>query len=195
MQIRRIIGGNLEENTYILYNKTGGDCLIIDPGYNANKIAEEINSKNLNPTAIVLTHHHYDHVGAVVKFKKIFDIPVMIHRIDSFMVDFNCDRLLENGDLIPLENDELEVIHTPGHTAGSICLISHKSKIVITGDTLFDTDLGRTDLEDGSEEDMKNSIKNILANIPNEYMIYPGHDGSCNMKYVRTYNKEFLSCI
>ena len=86
-------------------------------------------------------------------------------------------------------------IRDRGHTHGSICIISDLSKVVFTGDTIFDTDLGRTDLEDGSEKEMISSCKEVIDKWPNEYQIYPGHDGSATMKQVRTYNTEFLQCL
>lgn len=196
MKIIRITGGTLEENAYIIYSEESKNCFIIDPGYAPVKHIEEIKKRDLNPMGIILTHHHYDHVGAVKRLSEYFNIPVMIHKIDSFMVDFKCDRFLEHGDIISLDDEEnLEVLHTPGHTSGSISLVSHKSKVVFTGDTLFDTDLGRTDLEDGSESSMRDSVRNVLNKLPNDYVIYPGHDRSANMKYVRKYNMEFLSCL
>ena len=78
---------------------------------------------------------------------------------------------------------------------GSVCFLSEKSKVIFTGDTIFDTDLGRTDLEDGSPEAMIQTCRNVINHWSNEYTIYPGHDGSATMKQVRKYNQEFLDCL
>ena len=100
---------------------------------------------------------------------------------------------LQNGN--KPDGEVLQVIHTPGHTMGSVCFLSEKSKVIFTGDTIFDTDLGRTDLEDGSPEAMIQTCRNVINHWSNEYTIYPGHDGSATMKQVRKYNQEFLDCL
>jgi glyoxylase-like metal-dependent hydrolase (beta-lactamase superfamily II) len=105
------------------------------------------------------------------------------------------DVYLEHGDAIDLEGEKLVVVHTPGHTAGSVCFYSEKSKLVFTGDTIFNVDLGRTDLEDGNEKDMINSIRNIIDKWGNDIMIHPGHGDGCTMKKVRKINKEFIDII
>ena len=97
--------------------------------------------------------------------------------------------------VIDLDGETLKVYHTPGHTWGSVCILSEKSKVVFTGDTIFDTDLGRTDLEDGSPKAMEESCRDVINKWSNEYTIYPGHDESASMKIVRQYNQEFLSCL
>ena len=99
------------------------------------------------------------------------------------------------GDVLELDGETLRIFNTPGHTWGSICILSEKSKVVFTGDTIFDTDLGRTDLSDGSPRDMKESCRNVIDKWSNEYTVYPGHDGSATMKQVRKYNQEFLDCL
>ncbi len=195
MKIKRISGGSLEENGYIIYVDKGRSCYIIDPGYEGNRFIEFIEENQLKPEGIILTHHHYDHVGAVGKIRRHFDLPVIMHEIDSYMLKEKTDISLKDGDSIYLEDEELKIFHTPGHTAGSICILSEKSKVVFTGDTIFDTDLGRTDLEDGSPEDMVKSCRNVIDKWSNEYTIYPGHEGSATMKQVRKYNEEFLDCL
>ncbi len=103
--------------------------------------------------------------------------------------------MLENGDTLDLDGEQLQILHTPGHTAGSICILSEKSKVVFSGDTIFDTDLGRTDLEDGSPFDMVQSCRQVINGWSNEYTVYPGHDEKATMKQIRKYNREFLDCL
>ena len=195
MKIKRLIGGNLESNGYIIYDREQGECFIIDPGYNGEKFIQIVNELGLKVKGILLTHHHYDHVGGVDKIRKETGCPVFIHRMDSDMYKRPVDVMLENGDLLMVGNEEIRVIHTPGHTKGGVCFYSAQSKTAFTGDTIFNVDLGRTDLIDGSTSEMEASIRNIIDLWGNDIMIYPGHGDSCNMKYVRKYNQEFLDIV
>ena len=195
MNIKRIIGGNLESNGYIIYNKEGMGCYVIDPGYNPDKYIKFIHEKGLNPLGILLTHHHYDHVGGVAKIRSTFECPVMLHRGDLDMYREPVDHVLEDQEVLMLEGEEIRVIHTPGHTEGGVCYYSEKNKLAFTGDTIFNVDLGRTDMKDGNEAKMIETVKNILDKWSNEITIYPGHGDSCNMKFVRKYNTEFLDIM
>ena len=195
MKIKRIVGGNLESNGYVIYDKEQGECYIIDPGYNGEKFLKIVNDLELELKGILLTHHHYDHVGGVDKIKGMTDCPICIHRADSDMYKKQADVLMENGDKIILGEEEILLLHTPGHTKGSVCFYSEQSKLAFTGDTIFNVDLGRTDLSDGSTTDMEYSIRDIIDLWGNEITIYPGHGDSCNMKYVRKYNQEFLAIM
>lgn len=195
MKIKRFVGGSLESNGYIISTKPQGNCYIIDPGYEANKFIKYIESEGLNLLGIILTHHHHDHVGAASKVAGHFECQVMMTFEDSLMYRGKVSKYLINGDTLDLDGETLEVLHTPGHTHGSICIVSPKSNVVFTGDTIFDTDLGRTDLEDGSWPDMVDSCKFVIDKWPDRYTIYPGHDQSATMKTVRQYNTEFLQCL
>lgn len=195
MKIKRLIGGNLESNGYVIYDKEQGECFVVDPGYNGEKFLKIIGDLGLEMKGILLTHHHYDHVGGVDKISEITDCPVYIHRADSDMYKKRATILLEDGDILLLGQEEIKVIHTPGHTKGGVCYYSEQSKVAFTGDTIFNVDLGRTDLSDGSQYEMENSIRSIIDLWSNEIMIYPGHGDSCNMKYVRKNNQEFLDII
>lgn len=193
MKIKRYVGGTLESNGYILFQKDGTKCIVIDPGYQPKKFITYIKEQNLQLDGIILTHLHHDHTGAAEVVSDYFDCPIYMHEDDAFVYRGRVDRRLKDGDILDLEGESLQILHTPGHTKGSICIYSEKSKVCFTGDTLFDTDLGRTDLEGGSEREMKNSIQHVIDQWDNQVMIYPGHDGSCNMKFVRMNNLEFLA--
>lgn len=195
MKIKRIVGGHLESNTYIIYQKDGTNCYIIDPGYNAEAIAAGVREEGLLPLGIILTHCHSDHTGAANKLKAMFGCKAYIHREDMDRVADIADIALEDGDVFDLDGEEVRVIHTPGHTHGCICLYSERSKLVFTGDTLFNVDLGRTDLEGGSEERLINTCRTIIDSWANDIMVYPGHGDSCNMKFVRRHNEEFKAAI
>ena len=194
MKIKRFILGLLESNGYIIYQRESGSCYIIDPGAKPDLFLKWMNQCQLNCLGILLTHHHHDHVGGVEKIVKALDCPVYIHREDM-------DRFkghgtsIEDQDIFQLDGETLTVIHTPGHTQGSVCFFSDKSKVVFTGDTIFNVDLGRTDLVDGDPRQMEHSIRDIINLWSNDITIYPGHGDSCTMKKVRTINLEFLDMI
>ncbi|MBR0600242.1 MBL fold metallo-hydrolase [Sinanaerobacter chloroacetimidivorans] len=195
MKIKRLIGGNLESNGYIIFHEKGGACYIIDPGYQGEKFLETVKDLDLSIKGILLTHHHYDHVGGVEKIKAETGCPLYLHRADCDEYKRPVEVMLEHGDTIMLDQEEIKVIHTPGHTMGSVCYYSEESKLAFTGDTIFNVDLGRTDLSDGSPAEMENTIRNIIDKWSNDIHIYPGHGDSCNMKYVRKYNQEFLDIV
>lgn len=191
MKIQRFIGGILESNGYIIYIEDGGSCFIIDPGYASKVFIGFVKEHKLTVKGILLTHYHSDHVGAVEKIRAEFDCPVYMHRRDCDLYRKHVDVYMEDGDIIDLEGESLRVISTPGHTGGSVCFFSRKNRLVFTGDTIFNVDLGRTDLESGSEEEMRRSIKDIIDRWENDIMIYPGHGDGCTMKTVRRINREF----
>lgn len=191
MNIERIVGGSLEANGYIIYHKDGGDCYIIDPGYTSRVYIAFVNAHNLNPLAILLTHLHSDHVGASEALADAFECPIFIHEDDGFVYKGRVDRMLKDGDILPFEDENIAVIHTPGHTAGGVCFFLNKQRKVFTGDTIFDTDLGRSDLAGGSEDALIASVKNVIDKWSNDIIIYPGHDGHATMKFVREHNEEF----
>ena len=128
------------------------------------------------------------------------DVPVGVPR-EGDVLDVLAGTLealrtpLEDGEIFLLDEEEIRVIHTPGHTHGGVCYYSEKSKAVFTGDTVFNVDLGRTDLSDGSEKEMQDSIRNIISLWGNDMIIYPGHGDACTMKYVRKNNKEFKETL
>lgn len=195
MKIKRYVGGSLESNGYIISNRSKGSCYIIDPGYEPKKFIDYIEDEGLKLLGIILTHHHYDHVGGAERIRDYFGVPVMMHEMDANVYKGTVDRQLSDGDVLNLDGETLQILNTPGHTWGSICILSEKSKVVFTGDTIFDADLGRTDLADGSPQCMEESCRSIIDKWSNEYTIYPGHDGSATMKQVRKYNQEFLECL
>ena len=220
MEIKRFIGGLLEANCYVITatgqmsagqaaagrtaGYSGGPCFIIDPGYSPKKIIKYVREKSLDPRGIILTHHHNDHGGGAPLIRKELDCPVMIHTLDADRYGHDVDIYLEEGDVVRFDDSDgnrkgqgeaLEVLHTPGHTEGGICLMCREDKICFTGDTIFNVDLGRTDLEDGSESSMRRSIKEVVDKWGNEITIYPGHGDPATMKTVRKINKEFLEII
>lgn len=193
MKVKQFVSGLLQSNGYVIYQKEGGSCWLIDPGYHAKQFAEFIKEKQLKTMGILLTHLHHDHCGASAAASDTLDCPIYMHEKDAAVYGGRVDVFLKDGQELTLDGESLKIIHTPGHTAGSICIMCPKSRICFTGDTLFDTDLGRTDLAGGSEKEMEHTVRNILDTWEQDIRIYPGHDLGCTMKKVRIYNSEFLA--
>ncbi|MCX5688042.1 MAG: MBL fold metallo-hydrolase [Candidatus Omnitrophica bacterium] len=192
MFIKKIVVGPLESNCYLAGDEDTKEIYIIDPGGDYKKINSVIDKNSLKPKAIINTHGHGDHIGA----NKEFGIPVWIHSLDAdFLTDSSknlsgvfgfflktkaASRLLKDGDILDIGKYNLEVIHTPGHTPGSICLKT--ARIIFTGDTLFCEGVGRTDFAYGSQEDIISSIKEKLFTLDDDYVIYPGHGPSSTIR-------------
>jgi hydroxyacylglutathione hydrolase len=195
MKIDRLILGAFETNCYILRNReTAKDCLVIDTGLEAGELIDFLGKHKLNPLAVVLTHGHIDHVaGVAVLCKSYPEIKVYIHKLDAEMLSETAsgvsaltgrlpstpdiiatDFLIEGAGIIEQADIKLEVLHTPGHTPGGVCLYSKDEGIVFTDDALFANGVGRTDLG-GNMEQLVKSIKEKLFTLPDETAVYPGH--------------------
>jgi hydroxyacylglutathione hydrolase len=180
--------GELQTNAYIFYNASSRQCFIIDPGAEAEKILALIAKEKLLPNAVILTHGHPDHLGAAAVLAGHFRIPLWIHEADEKMMRSEAGRglaamfgieppplagrLLADGEILTLGALELQVIHSPGHTPGSILLFGEG--LLFSGDTLFREDVGRTDLPGGDEAALRRSLDRIRA-LPPQTVILPGH--------------------
>jgi len=192
MKIDRLVLGAYQTNCYILReSEADKDCLIIDTGLEAGELVDFLQRHELNPAAVVLTHGHADHITGLVALRGKFpSIKVYIHKLDAEMLTSANDNLsalagvllmsepadflIEQGDVIEEANIKLDVLHTPGHTQGGICLYSKDEGLVFSGDTLFAEGVGRTDLG-GNMTELIKSIREKLCILPDETVVYPGH--------------------
>ena len=171
MEIKRLIVGELETNCYLLISEN--ELGIIDPGGEADKILKEIEKAKVKPKYIINTHCQPDHILANEKIKKATGAKILIHEAEKDFINFEADRFLEDGDEIKIGESVLKVLHTPGHTQGSICLLDED--FVFTGDTLFKDGCGRTDLPGSSQKDMENSLEKLSKLLKPGTIVYPGH--------------------
>jgi len=187
MNIETVVVGDLDTNCYLVYDPLTKDAIVIDPGDQADKILATIKDKELKPLYIVHTHAHPDHFGATEEIRKATGAKVVIHESDAMIIEsrilslrgalfdpVKVDVRANDGDVLDFGGMSLQVIHTPGHSMGCICLYSEKEKLLFSGDTLFFDAVGRTDLPGSSTEDMRTSLKKLLRLSP-DAAVYPGH--------------------
>ncbi|MBN2417443.1 MBL fold metallo-hydrolase [bacterium] len=181
--------GMLETNCYIVSDTEGGECAVVDPADDAAYIVSVAEKSGMRIATIILTHGHYDHIGALASLAGATGCRAHIHPRDAAKLTDtgrNFSSLLgspavytgeitpvEDGDLISVGTRNLRVIHTPGHSPGSICLSG--DDFILSGDTLFASGVGRTDLPGGSPEQLTRSIRDKLFALPDATVVFPGH--------------------
>ncbi len=192
MKVEKLLVGPLEVCCYLVYCERNREGVIIDPGDEDPRIVELVDKLGIRIKHILATHAHPDHVGGVDYLRKELGATYLVHRFDAeffkepgnmqpflvwgFPENPEEDEVFEDGELIIFGEEVLKVIHTPGHTPGSSCFYSEKERIVFTGDTLFVGAVGRTDLPGGNFSQMIESIKEKLFTLPEDTVIFPGHD-------------------
>lgn len=208
MIIKSLSVGPLENNCFIIANEGTGESLLVDPGDEPDRILDVINENEFKVKYLVCTHAHFDHVGAVPEIKKETNAKIVIHRDEvsiyekvpdlSALFGFEIDPLPE-PDILVLEGDQLvvgdlkfQILHTPGHSPGGICL--YGEGIIITGDTIFAGSVGRTDLYGGDIEKLKKSIKRLMT-LPDEVKIFPGHGPQSTIGYEKNNNSFYRGII
>lgn len=205
MKIIKLEVGHLGANCYIAYCEKTMSGAVIDPGGNGKQIIDKIRHENIKLACIINTHGHADHITANDEIKEATGAPVCIHNADANMLvsaqenlsayignNLICqpaDRLLNDGDIIMVGEIEFQVIHTPGHTLGGICIKANG--VLFSGDTLFAQSVGRTDFPNGSHNQLISSIKNKLFVLADDTIVLPGHGGSTTIGDER-YTNPFI---
>ena len=187
LKIHTLILGMYQVNCYIVHKADSDRCVIIDPGYEPEKIAAFLEENNLHSEAILLTHGHFDHVGGVKTLAE--DRKVYLHALEHTM-----PQALAAGPLYATDNYpdhftaagmDFTVLHTPGHTPGSVCLIVEDA--MFSGDTLFAGSCGRTDLPGGDWATIQASLRR-LSQLPGDYRVFPGHAEETTLSQERQFN-------
>ncbi len=217
MVIHKLNVGPLQVCCYIVIDSASSETIVIDPGADAEAITAFIKERRLIPRMIVITHGHGDHIGANAALKKAFpDIQICVHEEDQDMLPYpaknlsilaaffggttvrspQADRLLKDGDIVAIKGCAFEIIHTPGHSHGGICLFNKNREgglppVLFSGDTLFKEGIGRTDFPGCSQKLLVQAIKERLFVLDEKTVVYPGHGQSTTIAEEKR-NNPFL---
>lgn len=169
--------GPIVSNAYMLVCQQTGDSVVIDAPGDAGKIMEQL--KGTNVKYILMTHSHFDHIGALAELRSQLEVPVAVHLLDAGSLPVRADIMLEDGGTVLFGRIELKVLHTPGHTPGSLCFLS--DKYLISGDTIFPGGPGSTRSPDSLKQIIKSITEKIFV-LPDDTEVYAGHGDSTILK-------------
>jgi len=209
--VNKFVFNSFGVNTYILTDPTTGKCLIIDPACQYHGEETEllgfISGHHLSPVAMVNTHFHIDHILGNTLICNTFNLKPQCHKSSKMLWETAPDfgkvfgikvedliiptDFIDEGDIISFGNASVQVLYTPGHADGSICLVNHAERYVVSGDVLFRDSIGRTDLPTGNFDTLYQSITTKLFTLPDDFTVYPGHGPETSIGYEKM-NNPFL---
>lgn len=203
MKIEKFVLGALQTNSYLILNEDTKEVVIVDPAICPDYVLSHVKSKGYIPKAILLTHGHFDHVMGIEGWVSNYEIPVYLHEDEkevlanpklnlSVMMGkyyaYDKVQTLKDGEVLELAGFSFKVIHTPGHTKGGCCYYEEREGVLISGDTLFQASVGRSDFPTGSMSTLVKSIKERLFVLPDDVMVYPGHNNLTCIADEKKYN-------
>ncbi|WP_348270129.1 MBL fold metallo-hydrolase [Edaphobacter paludis] len=199
-----LIVGPLQCNCSILGDETSREAIVVDPGDNISRIVSTLEKHHLTVKQIIVTHAHIDHIAGAQRLKQLTGAPILYNQNDLplvKMMDIQAawlgiptpevappDASLEDGQVISIAGLTGSILHTPGHTEGSVCLYLPRQSLVLAGDTLFSGSVGRTDLPGGDSRKLIQSIHNSLLTLPDEVTVIPGHGPKTSIGFERESN-------
>ena len=207
MQARCFTVGPLQENCWIVHGDGSDTAVVIDPGEEADRLIAAIDDLNLTVEAILLTHTHFDHVGAVAALARATEAPVhcpelevpILQNINAYVFPgfgpfepYDPEETLAGGDHLTLAGLEIDVIFTPGHSPGHVAFSMPEHDALVSGDVLFQGSIGRTDLPGGHHQTLLDSIATLLNTLPDETRVLPGHMGTTTLGRERATNPFLL---
>jgi glyoxylase-like metal-dependent hydrolase (beta-lactamase superfamily II) len=196
--------GMVRTNCYLLYNDETKEAIIVDPADNGAYIKNKIEEKGLKVQAVLLTHGHFDHIMAAEFLRNTFHVPIIAHDAEKEILEdasknlsgamggeafvLKADKFIKDGEILELVGTKVKAIHTPGHTSGGVCFYFEEEGILLSGDTLFQSSVGRTDFPTGSMSTLIHSIKDKLSILGDDVVVYPGHEGETSIGRERKFN-------
>ena len=203
MKIEGFVMGSVGTNVYLLINEETLETVLVDPGDCSQRFLDHLQEEGLKIVGILLTHGHYDHILGIEKLREHYPVPVFAHEAEEALLNNPNNNLsamtgrpcvvkdvtyVKDGQTLQMAGYNFQVLHTPGHTPGGCCYYIASEKILISGDTLFCTSVGRTDFPGGSMSDLIRGIKDKLMVLPDEVRVLPGHMGESTIGYERRNN-------
>lgn len=204
MQVEHLTVGPVQTNCYLAINKETNEAIIIDPGDDADRIGMRLMQLEAKPVAILLTHGHFDHAGAAKTLAAQYDILVYAHEKEAETLEdsrmnlsgplaggattYHADVFLKDEQELTLAGLHMRVLFTPGHTPGGCCYYFPREDVLFSGDSLFCGSVGRTDFPGGSMRTLVDSVRSKLMSLPENTIVYPGHDIETTIEQERMYN-------
>ena len=203
VKIGRMVLSMCATNCYFLYKEGKKECIVIDPADRGDYIYQVLTEKGFEVTDILLTHGHFDHIWGCSKLRALTSAPVYALEEEKELLEsasLNCSEMAGRGctvkankflkdlDVLELNGIRIQVIATPGHTKGSCCFYLPDENMLLSGDTLFEESIGRTDLPTGSMSTLIHSIEEKLSPLPDETAVYSGHGDQTTIGHERNYN-------
>ena len=203
LKIGRMMLGVCQTNCYFVYREGSSKVIFIDPADYGEQIFKAMKDNGFEVAAILLTHGHFDHIWGCSKLRQLTSAPVYAYEGEEDVLlssDLNvsagagractvkANTLLKDGEEVTIEGMTFKLIATPGHTQGSCCYYFEEANMLISGDTLFEESVGRTDLPTGSMSTLVRSVKDKLFELPDDVVVYPGHGDSTTIGHEKKYN-------